>query len=651
MINSFLFKNLSIPKSIHIFLVLMALTSFSIAQTPQYYNYNTSGTSSNSFPFNIAAGKKVQLLYLPGDFNQPAPAPVGRITSIYFRISDTYPLGPWTYTDLTIKMGQTEITSFTSGEFYTGTLDTVYYKASISLSGTAGQWMIIPLDTSYVYDPEKSLIIDIGQCGVSGATGFSMSFTTLSGSRRNWSIGGCPFAYSNQNSATYHLGLDICPVPSAPVNITPPENQHICGGTTTILSASGTGNLSWYSDSTGGYFVGSGTDFITPALLKDTVFYAQDSACGFPSKRTAIAVTVNPAYSFVENFTICGGDTLNWQGQDYATEGIYVANYTSITGCDSIYTLNLTVNPVYSIVENHSVCAMDIYSWQGEEYTEAGTYFKNYTSISGCDSNYTLNLTFNPLYSYSEDHSICEGETYSWQGYDYTTAGEYMASYVTVTGCDSIYTLNLTVNPSYSFAEDQYICEGESYNWQGTDYTTGGTYSARFTSINGCDSIYNLNLTVNSVDVSITANDTVITANAIGAAYQWLSCDDAFAPLSGETMQSYTPVENGHYAVMVTQGSCSDTSDCIPISKSGIDFFSAEGMTIYPNPVSDELIIEIKGNQKKMVFEILNSTGQMVYKGNILQKTAVNTSKFTSGIYLVKIESGKNFVFKKIIKD
>ena len=55
-------------------LIISGLNSSLTAQ-PQYYNYNTSSGSSNSFPFGISGGKEVQLLYLPGAFNQPA-APV-----------------------------------------------------------------------------------------------------------------------------------------------------------------------------------------------------------------------------------------------------------------------------------------------------------------------------------------------------------------------------------------------------------------------------------------------------------------------------------------------------------------------------------------------------------------------------------------------
>jgi hypothetical protein len=180
--------------------------------SPDYYNYNTNGFN-NSYPMNIADGKEVQLLYLPGDFNQPSPAPAGNISSISFRIADSYPLGPATYTDLTIKMGQSNITSFTGGSLYTGTLTTVYYKATVTLTGIAGEWMTVPLDTPFPYDPDQSLIIDIGQCDVTGAPGFSLCFTYLTDNRRNWSLGGCPFIYFTSDNSVYHLGISYETVP------------------------------------------------------------------------------------------------------------------------------------------------------------------------------------------------------------------------------------------------------------------------------------------------------------------------------------------------------------------------------------------------------------------------------------------------------
>jgi hypothetical protein len=178
---------------------------------PEYYNFNTNG-ANNMFPWNVSMGKKIQLLYLPGDFNQPTNAPAGDINKLYFRIGDDFPLGPINYTDLTIKMGLTSITSFATGSFYTGPLTTVYYRAAVSHTGAAGQWMGIRLDTPFSYDPTKSLVIDISQCGATGNVfGYSMCETTLTGGRRVYSEWEeeCPFLTApDVDSYTYHVGFD-----------------------------------------------------------------------------------------------------------------------------------------------------------------------------------------------------------------------------------------------------------------------------------------------------------------------------------------------------------------------------------------------------------------------------------------------------------
>ena len=72
---------------------------------------------------------------------------------------------------------------------------------------------------------------------------------------------------------------------------------------------------------------------------------------------------------------------------------------------------------------------------------------------------------------------------------------------------------------------------------------------------------------------------------------------------------------------------------------------------LYPNPVSDQLTIEIKGNKEKASYEIYNSYGQIVQKGSLVGKTVVQTNYFSSGVYLIKLEYGKNYEFKNIDKE
>jgi N-acetylneuraminic acid mutarotase len=200
----------------HLFKLFAFLLTFSIcySQTPQYYNYNTTG-NTNSFPFNIPGGKEIQVLFLPGDFAQPTPAPAGNITGVSFRLAAN--LGPYTYTNFYIRMGQASgLTTFGTGVWYTGPMDTVYSRASVSLGGLANEWMTINLDRPFNYDPTQSLIVEVNQCGAAGATGFSTGTTTNTGNRRNTSLttSSCPFVWGQQSGTVPHMGINVSTGPA-----------------------------------------------------------------------------------------------------------------------------------------------------------------------------------------------------------------------------------------------------------------------------------------------------------------------------------------------------------------------------------------------------------------------------------------------------
>ncbi len=205
-------KNLHLLKSALAFLILFLLLGGNIsAQTPQYYNFQGVGASNNSFPFNVAGGKAVQWLFLPGELNQPSPIPAGKqITTIYFWANSG---GSPTYTNFVVLMARDTISSLSSGTFYSGAFDTVYYRASVQLTGSATSWASITLDKPYVYDPTKSLIVMIGQCGASSA-GWIIRQNATTVNRRVWSIGGCPFApYASIDMNTPNFGVDVVNAP------------------------------------------------------------------------------------------------------------------------------------------------------------------------------------------------------------------------------------------------------------------------------------------------------------------------------------------------------------------------------------------------------------------------------------------------------
>lgn len=204
--------HLSFFKSTMVFLIVLILSAGELtAQAPMHYNYNTQ-VGSNAFPFSVVAGKVTQFLILPGELNQPTPAPSGMITTFWvFCKTATI-----TYTNLTIKMKQDTITNLPTGVFYTDPMDTVYFNPSVVLNSVNGTFTPIVLNTPFNYDNTKSLIIEISQCGAS-ATGMSTYNTSMTGSIRrtyNQTAGGCNYIYQGQGAQIMHCGIDVSTGPA-----------------------------------------------------------------------------------------------------------------------------------------------------------------------------------------------------------------------------------------------------------------------------------------------------------------------------------------------------------------------------------------------------------------------------------------------------
>ena len=88
--------------------------------------------------------------------------------------------------------------------------------------------------------------------------------------------------------------LGSCILPSSPTNATVLNNQLICTGNSTTLSAVGSGTVMWYSLSSSGTILAMGNNFVTPTLSTGTyTYYAEDYTCGASIPRTSITVTVS----------------------------------------------------------------------------------------------------------------------------------------------------------------------------------------------------------------------------------------------------------------------------------------------------------------------------------------------------------------------
>jgi len=213
-----------------------------------------------------------------------------------------------------------------------------------------------------------------------------------------------------------------------------------------------------------------------------------------------LTVTVQPVYNVTVSHVMCQGESFDFNGEILTESGAYVDTLPTIHGCDSVITLTLTVNPVYNTPITHVMCQGESYDFFGNTLTETGIYVDTLQTINGCDSVITLTLTVNPVYNTPIAHVMCEGESFDFFGQTLTAAGTYTHTLQTVNGCDSVITLALTVNPVYNTPIMHVMCQGDSYNFFGNTLTESGVYVDTLQTVNGCDSVITLTLTVNPVD-------------------------------------------------------------------------------------------------------------------------------------------------------
>ena len=237
------------------------------------------------------------------------------------------------------------------------------------------------------------------------------------------------------------------------------------------------------------------------------------SASGCDSIAT-LNLTVTATLTSTTNTTICPSQLpYTWNGQSINAPGIYTATLSSAGGCDSIATLVLTVNLAVTSTTNTSICANQLpYTWNGQNINAAGTYTFNTTSVSGCDSIAILVLTIVPTATSTNSITICVNQLpYAWNGQNIITAGTYTAFLISAGGCDSIATLILTTTATLTSTTNTAICTNQlPYTWNGQSINTSGTYTANLTSASGCDSIATLVLTV-SATLTSTTNTTICT--------------------------------------------------------------------------------------------------------------------------------------------
>ena len=351
---------------------------------------------------------------------------------------------------------------------------------------------------------------------------------------------------------------------------------------------------------------------------------------------SSLSVSACSSYTWAEN------------GTTYTTSGSYNDTLTNVSGCDSIITLNLTINlPTSSSL---SVSACNDYTWSenGMTYTTSGSYNDTLVNAAGCDSIITLNLTINLPTSSSFSASSCDSYMWSENGTTYTTSGTYYDTISNVAGCDSIIALNLTINQSSTSNSTVSACDSYTWSVNGTTYATSGSYTDTLSTVSGCDSIVTLNLTIVSTPTANATDDGLGTLTGSGGnTVQWINCATNTA-IAGATSTTFSPTVNGSYAIVVSNGNCSDTSNCVVVDYIGLNENQTIDAEIYPNPTTNEVKITFESSSALMI--IRDAHGKMIQTQTIQSGEAISLENFQNGIYFFELTTEQGKTVKRLVK-
>lgn len=200
------------------------------------------------------------------------------------------------------------------------------------------------------------------------------------------------------------------------------------------------------------------------------------------------------------------------------------------------------------------------------------------------------------------------------------------------------------------------VCYGANHTYTDGLTVTGlvanQSHMITMTNAAGCDSVITEMVVVDAqIDLTITASAATLTSNEAGATYQWLDCTNGNMPIASQTAQMYTATATGSYAVVVTVGSCSDTSACQSVTVLGVNELNAVLADLYPNPTNGnvKVLLNETGTVK---YAVMTIDGKVVFEGeSAVNNFNLDLSGQAKGVYMLNIEQNSLKGTYRLIKE
>ena len=456
-----------------------------------------------------------------------------------------------------------------------------------------------------------------------------------------------------------------------------------CDAGTVALGASASGGIiNWYSSSTGGSLLQTGTSYTTPSINATTTYYveATNNDCT-SSSRTAVVATVNstPSITGSTSLSRCDAGSVTLE----ATQSSGVINwYSETTGGSSLQTGNSFTTPSINTTTTYYIDATNNGCTSTSRTAVVATVnssptISSTTPSSRCDAG-TITIS-----------AIASSGTTNWYssstgGLSLQTGTSFTTPYITTTstyyvdatnnGCTSssrtavIASINTT--PTIIGTTPLSRCDAGTValaasassgtiNWYssssgGSSLQTGNSFTTP--SINTTTTYYidatNNNCTSPSRTAVVATVNTIPTKPAIfwdgiqfsttssstSVNYQWLFNNSS---ITSATSFIYKPNEIGNYKIQITGANgCKNESESFVLSVKADNNL----VKIFPNPASKYVMVYLSQKPSQSItMKLFNTQGQELKKVIINnQITYIPLSEILVGNYIIKI-FGKDF--------
>ena len=166
-------------------------------------------------------------------------------------------------------------------------------------------------------------------------------------------------------------------------------------------------------------------------------------------------------------------------------------NSISYNFCGKISDSSVIINiyPNIKITNKIDKCEGATYTIGKNTYTSTGIYSDTLTTIQGCDSIVITDITFHSKFDTLIRINICKNDTLRFGNQLFSKSGLYNIKFTSQYGCDSSYNILLSLKDTLFTSLYETRCFGDTFFLNNKSYTTSGKYFIYLKSKGGCDSI------------------------------------------------------------------------------------------------------------------------------------------------------------------